>query len=395
MRFNELSRLREKAGGVLIALFILVGRWDASKLFGLYVSDPLEASPLELRFWIMLALVAVAFGHGSGGPAISEKSGLKAFMFYLNAFFIYFLLTALWAPDGRFAFVKAIEIVLVILATISVYKLVTGEHGATTRVWFWRFVVATTGILGLIAIFKAATEGPARLAVLGGGPNVFGRMMGLLCLASLFCWRRKGGPAFIASSVVAVVLVILSGSRGSMVAAAAAIIVFFLAERVKMQRMAAFLVGACVLGVAVFLFTPIGQKAVAVYDHRINTLLLKEGYTAGRGNLYRSAYDLGLQHPILGAGLAAFPALGRGVYPHNLFLEVFSEGGILGLLILAPPFFFLGRRCWKIRADLDGASVAALVFTLGVIQLSGDFYDSRALFVFMAMAFVPAGRAAA
>lgn len=383
------SGLRERAGGALLALYMLAGRWGVMRLFEAPSNDDLYLSILELRFFIVLGLVAVAFVQRDGRAAAGEKSGILPFIISLNAFFIYFLLAALWSPDGRYALIKTIDALLVIFATASAYKLMTRARAATTRTWFWGFVVVSMGVLGLIAIGKAVAAGPERLAVLGGGPNVFGRMMSLLCLASLFFWRRKGGAAFIVSSVAAVLLVILSGSRGSIVAATAGAAVFFLVERVKLRSMATFVLGACLLGSALFLYTPVGQKAVATYEQRVNKLLIQERYSAGREDLYRDAYDMGLKSPIFGAGLAAFPALGYGPYAHNFFLEIFSESGLVGLALLIPPFFLFGRRCWRIRGRLDGAAVAAFVFTMGAIQFSGDFYDSRALFVFMLMAFLP------
>lgn len=380
---------REKAGGVLLALYVLVGRWDVSRLFSLPDKNPFDVSLLELRFWVVLGLVAVAFSLRGGRAALGAKSGVKTFAFSLNAFFIYFLLTALWSPDGRYAFVKTIEIILVLLSTMSVYKLTVGERGAAARTWFWAIIVGVTGVLGAIAIMKAVTLGPSRLAVLGGGPNVFGRMMGLLCLGSLYFWRRGGGLPFIAATVLSVVLVILSGSRGSIVAVAGGVAAFFLVERIKIERLAGFILGAALLGAAVFLYTPVGQKAVATYDHRINKLLIDEGYTSGRGDRYRVAYGLGIEKPVLGAGMAAFPALGYGGYCHNFFLEIFSEGGLVGLALVLAPFVFLAKRYWGIKDRLDGSTVAAAVFTFAAVQFSGDLFDSRALFAFMLMSFLP------
>jgi O-antigen ligase len=108
-------------------------------------------------------------------------------------------------------------------------------------------------------------------------------------------------------------------------------------------------------------------------------------YLSGRETEYAEAYQLGLDHPVGGAGLAAFPALGLGVYPHNLFLEVFCEGGALGLLLLGSALLAFLRSAFRERRGLDPATVGALALFVFGSQASGDLYDSRALFLLMVM----------
>jgi O-antigen ligase len=381
--------LREKAGGVLLALYVLAGRWGVERLFSDVPPGEMGLSVFELRFWLVLALLAFAFAQRGQGVSVPARSGVRRFALTLNLFLIWVLLSALWAPDPDLALYKVVEVLIVLLAGVAVHKFVTGSRAPEWRRHFWGFLFAVTGLLALIALSKAVAEGPARLAVLGGGPNVFGRLMGLSCLASLYFWRRRGGPLFIGGAVLALLLVILTGSRGCFISLVLAAAGFFLVERVRLERLALLGVVAGVLGTAVFTQTPVGRAAIATYEHRVNRLLLQERYTSGRGDLYQLAWDMGLERPVLGGGLNAFPGRGYGVYCHNFFLEVFSETGLVGLTLFLLLFALFLARCAAAGASLDGTTVAAFLFTLGAAQFSGDFYDSRSLFVFMAMAYLP------
>lgn len=385
------TRLREKVAGGLLAMYVLCGRWGVERLFGAE-GRSLDDAPVtltELRYWIVLSLLATAFVDRGQRVAVGSRSGVRLFSLAVFLLFIYLLLTALWSPDGSIALIKVVDVLIMAAASLAVHKLVTGARAAEARAGFWAAVLGFAGALAFLALYQAAMEGAERLAVLGGGPNVFGRIMALLCLSGLYFWRRSGSLLYVAASVLGTMLTVLTGSRGCLVALLAGVVVFFAVERVKLRRLALFGVAAGAVGLAAFTATAVGRRAIATYDERINRLLIQERYTAGRGDLYQLAFDMGLQRPGLGHGLNAFRALGYANYCHNFFLELFSEGGVAALSLFALACSLLLRRAVVLGGSLDGASVAGLAFILLAAQFSGDLYDNRAVFVFMAMCFLP------
>jgi O-antigen ligase len=375
--------------GILIAVFVLCGRWGIDRMLSsdTHVVDALVI--YELRFWVVCALAGAVLLQPRHGAVSTLTKGLKGCCFALVFFIIYRLLTALWAPDAAFAARKAWDLVLLGVATVCLYDVVAGPHGAAARRAFWTALIVIAGSLAALALVKSLSSGGERMAVLGGGPNVFGRMMGLLLLAVLRRWRRRGNVFLMLLAVLSVVLLLLSGSRGSIVAAGVAIPCFILIDRVKFTRAAAGGIAAALIFAILALFTSVGKNAVAAYEQRIAKLLLKEGYTAGRTDLYRAGIQLGSDEPVLGAGLNVFPALDIGAHPHNFFLEIFCEGGVVGLFSFVPCLFLFLRRCIQTHRSLDGATAAAFVFILTAAQFSGDLYDSRSMFVFMMMAYLP------
>jgi O-antigen ligase len=192
-----------------------------------------------------------------------------------------------------------------------------------------------------------------------------------------------------------VLLALLTGSRGGTFSIIAGILTFLVVGRVPLRRLVVLAMFATV-AVGVAATHPSLNKALnrSMEERFLRLTLNYEGsgsseskvYLSGRESLYEAAYELGLDHPVAGAGLAAFPALGLGVYPNNLFLEVFCEGGALGLALLGWLFLSFLLAAIRGRHGLDGATTGAAVLILIGSQSSGDLYDTRSLFLLMAMA---------
>jgi O-antigen ligase len=129
-------------------------------------------------------------------------------------------------------------------------------------------------------------------------------------------------------------------------------------------------------------FTDFGQAAMTMFRERVVRLTLEEEHDSGRSTLYDQAIALGMSAPIYGDGLAGFPARGLFVYPHNMVLEAFAEGGIVGVALLATalsfPLFAIVRR----RTGRHALELAAFAALLASAQFSGDFYDSRGVLLF-------------
>ncbi len=235
----------------------------------------------------------------------------------------------------------------------------------------------------------------ARLAVLGGGPNVFARLMGLFALGCLFFWSRQGRAwLWIPMAATGVILALLTGSRGGTASIIGAILTFLVVGRIPLRRIAILVFLATAAVVMVIQFSPLGQALNHAVEERFVRLTLNydgakasetKVYLSGREDLYAEAWRLGLENPVSGAGLAAFPALGLGVYPHNVFLEVFCEGGVVGLAFLASVMLAFFRLAIRGRRSLDGATVGAVVLILIGSQSSGDLYDGRALYLLMVL----------
>lgn len=382
-----------KTYGIILAIYILSGRWGFGRLLGEDAYGSYSGVIYEIRFYVVLtfAVLAVLPMGVNAGPR--HGSAVRNFSLALFLFFFYAAIAAFWAPETGLAAEKAYEIFLVAVVTLSLYRVFSIDNGDLVRDYFWYTVVFMTGILSLGGIYKVATLELSRLAVLGGGPNVFARLMGFLFIGALYLWRRGGRTHYWTSVlVISGMLTLLSGSRGSFIALVFAVLVFFIFERIRLSRIAALALAAGFIAFITLSYTSAGDFVMETYRSRFADLLIEQQYGAGREDLYLSAYTLGMENPVFGAGLAAFPALGLGTYPHNFFLEIFSETGMLGLGIILSIFFLFAIKMWKGMKTVDGASISAFVLILIASQFSGDFYDSRGIFVFLLMSFMPKGQ---
>lgn len=103
---------------------------------------------------------------------------------------------------------------------------------------------------------------------------------------------------------------------------------------------------------------------------------------------YKSAILTFLQHPIIGVGFGGWPVVsGLGdisIHPHNIFLEVLSETGVIGFTLFLSLLYFTFRRltCSFIFLTPEYTSLFLLtVFSFINAQKTGDLHDNLLLFI--------------
>jgi O-antigen ligase len=250
-------------------------------------------------------------------------------------------------------------------------------------------------LLALMAMAIVGGLGGGRLAVLGGGPNVFGRNMGLLCLLALehalFGERRSGAtgrrlPVWITIACISAGLVALTGSRGAMIATFVAVSVLLLLGRARLGRRVAVLLAVVGVFIALLLFTPLGVQVIESFSSRVLDLLLRERYVSSRDLIYVFALEDGANSPVIGHGLASFAATTPWPYAHNIVLDAWYETGAIGVLLLG---LYLGRST-RVLLSLGSRGrelwIGMSTMILVGAQFSGGRYDARALLVFAAIA---------
>lgn len=220
------------------------------------------------------------------------------------------------------------------------------------------------------------------LAVLQEIPVV--AVMALLMFKDdLAAWQRRSLWGALIFVIVPFAIVI--ANRSSVLAAA---IVFFFYVVLRIRRGKAFRLILISLGFFALLGV-IGVLAVTELKHVAGFNVLSQGVTRlviniqqaqsgnafndpssrGRLVLYADAIGLIKTAPILGHGVGAFGYLGDylvlGAYPHNMFLELLLDGGIVGLLLflgfLVPIGLFALKRAWKKDADWRTVFLAGLL----------------------------------
>lgn len=389
LRLTRKLRLESAVGGFMIGVFQLVGR----SYFGQFVGAGDRLWYLQLRLWVLTALSIWLLGVVVAqvpGAVRGFAGGVRRWSVMIVIFVAYMVVTALWAPEPTLAAMKAYDLWYIAWScSLTVVALRVCGVGSTIS-GFWLAVFGLGAFLAAAGVSAAiANPSVSRLSALGGGPNVFGRNMGLLTLAALHfvLEHNKRRVRTVALSIVpiAALLVLFSGSRGAMIALFVGVVVYLIARRFDRRTRVTILLSTIAGAVAVS--TVLGRRAISVFGHRFLRLLLVEGYTSNRTSLLIDGITAGLENPIGGMGLAGFAQVDSyGTYPHNIIVEAFAEGGVFGLVFLCIPFGMFVWHRMRGRRLSDPVTVAGLLL-LGVSSsISGDLFDARGVFLLLLMA---------
>jgi O-antigen ligase len=198
-----------------------------------------------------------------------------------------------------------------------------------------------------------------------GDPNFFAQVMVVLAILGADRLLHDKSPLwkFLAGwcTAVSTLTVVFTFSRGATVALVLALVLFFWTNRLKPMQ----LIIVLVLGITMLLFAP------STYYERVLTIqgllpssegqinVHQDRAIQGRASENLTAWRMVAENPLLGVGLNNFPSLyqqytkslglapsATSRSPHNLYLEVAAEQGILGLTI------FLLMAIFAIRSAL-------------------------------------------
>ncbi|TYR72626.1 O-antigen ligase family protein [Rossellomorea vietnamensis] len=111
-----------------------------------------------------------------------------------------------------------------------------------------------------------------------------------------------------------------------------------------------------------------------------------------RSHLFEKALEFSYQSPFFGNGLGAFGYLYRGFdvrdYPHNMLLEVLSELGLVGLILITVPIVLTFIKFYKFSRNQNclylKLSMVLFIYYLLNSLVSGDLgFSNLKLFLFM------------
>jgi O-antigen ligase len=372
-------------------------------LVGLVGHDPFPpgAIALFLAAWTALALLLVA---------VREEFDLRAL---LNAPVIATAALAVLmvarlgvSPAHAYGSVKVrlfvAENLVLLVAGIAVARY--ARHFRILLTWLVVVACATAVVLanGLASGQIQANVGGRFSLDQQASPIGLGRdaANGILVAVFLVLVSRRTSLRLLALGALPVVAVsfIASGSRGPVVGLALGLVVLgVLALRERQARVRIALVALAAVAGALL----VAQIVPAADVHR--SLSVFNGGTGlssnGRGQLWHEAWALFRAHPLLGIGVGGFASVDPiDLFPHNLFLELGAEVGILGVLAAAVVVAGAVRalvQAYRVRPS-ETALVAALLTAAFVnAQVSSDVSGNSGLWLAAGLALGLAQRARA
>lgn len=257
---------------------------------------------------------------------------------------------------------------------------------------FIRLLVGVAALGCITSLVAVETGHDSHPLVLPGSSSEIevGLLAGLGLAAVVGClWSLTPWPARLLWLVPAALMLnttVAAGSRGALLGVGVAIVVSLgiqLARRTPARAAAAGLVGSlAALAVIAWQASP-----PAARDKFTRSLTASEGglsfLNAGGGErreIWDAAAGIFMDHP-LGIGLAGFPARSGFEWPHNIFLELGAELGVMGIGLFVALLAGVGIAIYRRARTPDGVLVASgaaalvavpLVLSLSSFDLNGN-----------------------
>ena len=347
---------------------------------------------------ILYVIVAVAFLFALLiGTANGENFKLPyAFVFTAYIAVLYGVTLALdrssMAPQYLFCYF----LIPVLIITFPLFN----DSIDVSKVVLFISIIPSFGILFLNKIFE-----PSIYSTISMGTSYNFLTPSLACLAFLFLYYRRIRRIWkvlyipiIAINCIFMFNLIKYGSRGPIVCIFFFLLFVFLFkhdDKVKKIRFSGLLGFAIILVLVLFLinFWSILNWLSDYFNSNFINKMLKlyqEGNVLNNRNLeFEASATYISNNPLFGYGLSSFSYYTGYVYPHNLFLQLLFDGGLILLFLVIIPIILFIVKLFK-RCSYDDYAFFAYFFSVAVIKsfVSGNIWENDKLWLFFAYCIV-------
>lgn len=215
-------------------------------------------------------------------------------------------------------------------------------------------------------LFKSRDGYTPRLSGAIGEKNRFAQVLVVTLPIALVMARGRRGRAaavFLVSAAFILMGIAFSGSRGGAVGVVLVVVVLVAVKAISLRSL--MVAGGAVAGLLLLLPTYRNRVASSASIGEGVSSSEVDGATLSRITSNLAAFDMFVDHPLLGVGPGGYPVryesyaelIGLKVrdgtrQPHNLYLHIASELGYAGLLVFLAMFATLIWRLWVMsRSD--------------------------------------------
>lgn len=295
-------------------------------------------------------------------------------------------ITIIWSPLPDVGFDNLTSLVFTSFIVFLLFNTVVEKYGEKELA---RVLVIFLALDLLVAVVYKALFGffDRQVMFFLNGPIVFGRVMSVGLILSLYVFR---GFFRIVAAFAFFAAIVWTESKGPILAATLTLLAMGWLSSGRRGRLAVLFACFAVVITVVLVaqYYQISAKQVGRLAILLNVLsgdttlpMLVESDT-GRTNLWGASVKMIFAYPF-GVGLGGWAYFAdtslTNPYPHNLFLELWCEGGIvLGTLALLPLLLF-----FAVRRNMFWF-VALCLFLAQLV--SGNIGDARQMYVFALLA---------
>lgn len=233
--------------------------------------------------------------------------------------------------------------------------------------------------VNVIAIIWLSLEGVMRPSGFLADPNLAANMIALALLSTIYLILSGRGRYILIIQFLLGVGLFLTLSRGALYAFCGASILFFLLLQIKsLSWRITALKTILVLAAAYIAFTFIEMGQASLADLSIGS---RPGSWSDRLEMWSSAWEMFVQHPVWGTGLGSFalryPALRSinettsvGYFAHNDYLQLLLELGIIGFIAwIFVPLLLVFFACNEYVRSIKLEKLKFLALAISIVAM--------------------------
>jgi putative inorganic carbon (hco3(-)) transporter len=379
-------------------------------VFFLWLAKGLKDKKIIIKNSLATALVAIFLFLSSASIVVSQNSdwSLRKLMFIFSIFPIYFVASAIinnqWKTEKAVKYLVWSGVAVSLIGIIQfILQFVIGLE-KTYRLWAEYIIVPFLGN----TFSGVVLENPSWLVNISGktylrataifpDPHMLSFYLGLLIPLSFGIALKFKKPAYFFGFSALFLCDILTFSRGGYLGILAGLVaIFFLPwRRMGKKYKSISMLAVILIAGALFLPGPVSNRL-------ISSLNLKEGSNAGRFEMWKKAYVVSLDSPLLGVGIGNYPLevkpsadYREPIYAHDTYLDIAAETGMVNagiwiLLILTSItsffrkskediFFWLAISLivFSVHSIFETAVYSPVVLTLFLIIISFSNVDIK------------------
>ncbi len=294
------------------------------------------------------------------------------------------IFSATWNLGGNYVLEYLLDLLMMVLTMLLI--------GITLRskddiVLFLNFFLVTGILYSVLSI--ASVFAGERASLLIGGPNVTVRIifLGLLGLLEVRPFKNYN-YIFV---IILLAGIFSTGSRGGIISSLICLTLYSMLgirSNFKLRDLKINISGLAKglwLAVAFFyIYDSFQEQIELLFRARIIETLVDNVHLAGRDELFTASIEMISQNIFWGQGLASYYDNAVGFYPHNLFLQLFMDAGLLSIINIIVIIFLV----LSFMKNRDKIIFYAIPFYLIAHMVSGSYYDLRYMFIFWMLGFL-------
>ena len=410
--FDTMANWRILLAVLFLCLFFKQGlsiKIIKDKLGHLKIKEKFKHYPMEYLIGLFLMISVLSLF-----VATDVTVGIKKILFLVNIFLLYIIIRNVIAHNKKMTtkIIKAGAVAGIISLIVGYSQLISVFLTSLYNFWQWwaRNVISVFygfDLTKLLSVsntwFSYYSDNPPALRMFSIFPDSHSfalfTIIGLIFFTYLLLKQNK--KIYWLPIVLSFLALLFSGSRGVWLSAIVPfLIVIFLFIRKFKPSIARIFISFLLIFIIAF---PVSSFVISASQNiKDGTLAFKRAKTLAdleeisiksRMEIWGKSFKSILKKPLLGVGIGNYPivlgedisAAKRGASAHNLYLDIASEMGLLGLIFLLLIFWQIIKRGWKLAQKNQYALIFTFFFLWIIVYALFDIVllNDKVLLLFM------------